>query len=52
MYEGFTNAVELDFTLPEYQEKMAEAFKQVDAEKGLTCPLVKGSARIFQLCKC
>ena len=47
MYEGFTNAVELDFTLPEYQEKMAEAFKQIDAEKGLTCPLVIGGERIY-----
>ena len=47
MYKGFANAVEVDFSIPENREKMLAAFKQVDEEKGLTCPLVIGGERIF-----
>ena len=47
MYKGFANAVEVDFSIPENREKMLAAFKQVDEEKGLTCPLIIGGERIF-----
>jgi len=47
MYKGFVNAVEVDFSIPENREKMLDAFKQVDEEKGLTCPLIIGGERIF-----
>ena len=47
MYKGFKNAVEVDFSIPENKAKMLAAFEQVDAEKGLTLPLIIGGERIF-----
>ena len=47
MYDGFMNAVELDFTDPINIEQMQAAFAKVDEEKGLTCPLVIGGERIY-----
>lgn len=46
MLKGFKNAAELDFTLEENVKKMEEAFRQVDAEKGTTYPLIIGGERI------
>ena len=47
MYEGFSNAVELDFTDPVHREGMLAAFKRIDEEIGLVCPLVIGGQRII-----
>lgn len=46
MLKGFKNAAELDFTLEENKQKMEEAFRQVDAEKGAVYPLIIGGERI------
>lgn len=46
MLKGFKNAAELDFTLEENKQKMEEAFRQVDAEKGKVYPLIIGGERI------
>ncbi|MBQ3292470.1 MAG: L-glutamate gamma-semialdehyde dehydrogenase [Mogibacterium sp.] len=47
MYKGFKNAVDVDFSIPENKAKMLAAFEQVDAEKGLTLPLIIGGERII-----
>ena len=47
MIEGFVNAQELDFTLEENKQKLEEAFRKVDAERGTTFPLVIGGERIM-----
>lgn len=46
MIEGFVNAQELDFTLEENRQKMLDAFRKVDSEKGTTFPLIIGGERI------
>ncbi len=46
MLKGFQNAAELDFSLEENRKKMEEAFKQADAEKGRSYPLLIGGKRI------
>jgi 1-pyrroline-5-carboxylate dehydrogenase len=46
MIEGFVNAQELDFTIEENRQKMEEAFRKVDSEKGSVFPLIIGGERI------
>ena len=46
MYYGFSNAVDVDFSIPENKAKLEAAFEQVDKEKGFVCPLVIGGRRI------
>lgn len=46
MLDGFVNAVDVDFSVKENREKIEEAFRRVDEEKGIVCPLVIGGKRI------
>ncbi|MBQ0004639.1 MAG: L-glutamate gamma-semialdehyde dehydrogenase [Clostridiales bacterium] len=47
MYNGFVNAIDVDFTIPENAAKIKAAFEQVDKEKGLVCPVVIGGEKII-----
>ena len=47
MVLDFKNEQELDFTLPEHKQGMAEAFARVDAEKGSEYPLIVNGERIM-----
>lgn len=47
MLKGFKNSVDRDFSQPENQEAMKEAFARVDAEKGADYPLIIGGERIY-----